>query len=442
MMSHQRAPHLPTRPAGRRALAACLAVGSFVLSCHAGCRRTAAGEPGTDAAGTAATAPGKVVAGSPPAAWVRPPLIDFHGHLSLDGLDRLVQIMNENGIERIVNLSGGSYRRGPQAWAEAKFLADQLGGRVLNFFNPDWTAVDEAGWGARETERLQVAVERFGFRGVKISKGLGLGVTDAADRLLRPDDARLQPLWRKAAELGVPVSIHVADPRAFWWPLDPRNERWDELKAHPYWTYHGRPEVPSWAELLQAAERLYRQNPRTIFVAVHFGNCGEDLAYVDGLLERNQNVFIDLAARVGEFGRHPADSVRAFFVKYRDRIVFGTDIGVGADGLMLGSNGEVEPTLADVKPFYDAHWRYLETADKQIAHPSPIQGGWKIDGAAIPRDVLTQVYRGNATQLLDRAWVLQRQKTQPESALPPAEVPAPAPGNPPPELAEVPTGTQ
>ncbi|MSP90317.1 MAG: hypothetical protein EXR79_00690 [Myxococcales bacterium] len=416
------------RPQGPGSAALCALSAVFALSCHVGCRRAALEQ--VDASAPAATGP----SGSLRAGWTRPPVVDFHGHLSLDGLDRLVQIMNENGIERIVNLSGGSYRRGPQAWAEAKFLSDQLGGRVLNFFNPDWTLIDDASWGQREAERLQVAVERFGFRGVKISKGLGLGVADAAGRLLSPDDARLHVLWRKAAELGIPVSIHVADPRAFWWPLDPRNERWDELKAHPYWTYHGRPEVPSWSALLQAAERLYRQNPRTIFVAVHFGNCGEDLAYVDGLLDRNQNVFIDISARLGEFGRHPAERVRAFFAKHQDRIVFGTDIGVGADGLMLGSNGETEPTLPDVKPFYDAHWRYLETGQRQIAHPSPIQGAWPVDAAEIAPEVLAKVYRGNATHLLDRAWVRQRQNAQPEAAPSPVDVPAPSAGNPPPEV--------
>lgn len=294
-------------------------------------------------------------------------------------------------------------------------LADALGGRVLNFMNPDWSGFGQPEWATREAGRLEDAVTHYQFRGLKIAKILGLGAMDeTTGQLVKVDDPRLNPLWQKCAELGIPVTIHVADPRAFWWPLNPDNERWDELKVHPGWAYGpiapelaaqlpARPKPPSWAELLRAAERMYRANPRTTFVAVHFGNAAEDLDYVDGLLARNDNVYIDLAARVGEFGRHPVAKLQAFFAKWQDRIVFGTDIGIGSDFLMLGSNGAVEPQLPDVRPFYEAHFRFLETAQKQIAHPSPIQGNWRVDAIDLPASVLQKVYHDNAMHLLDRA---------------------------------------
>jgi predicted TIM-barrel fold metal-dependent hydrolase len=349
----------------------------------------------------------------PPAPWQRPPVIDFHGHLSLDGQERIAQILTENGIERMINLSGGNSRRGGAQWQEAKQLADRFGGRIINFATPDWRGFGQAGWAEKEAAALAQAVNQFGFAGLKISKALGLGATDETDQLIAPDDPRVGPLWAKAADLGIPVAIHIADPRAFWLPLTPENERWDELQAHPYWAYGPmppalasqvppRPPMLSWEALLQASERLYRQNPRTTFVAVHMGNCAEDLDWVSGLLARNPNVHVDLAARFGEFGRHPPDKVRAFFAQWQDRIVFGTDIGIGSDFLMLGSNGAVEPTIVDVKPFYDAHWRYLEGSERQIAHPSPIQGNWRIDAVGLAPAILDKVYRGNALKLLDR----------------------------------------
>lgn len=359
----------------------------------------------------------------PPAKpYQRANVVDFHAHLSLDGADRIAQIMQESGISLMINLSGGSARRGTEQWEASQQLAKLLHGKIVNFAMPNWKGFGEPGWAAREAAALEVAVRQFGFRGMKITKGLGLGYQDEKDRLIAPDDPRLQPLWEKAGELGIPVSIHTGDPRAFWWPLSEKNERWDELGVHPYWAYGPvptallqqfepqvqemvmqRPQVASWTELLRQSERMFRRNPKTTYVAVHFGNCGEDLDYVDGVLTRNPNVYIDTAARVGEFGRHPAEQVRAFFIKWQDRIVFGTDIGIGADGLMLGSNGAVEPTMRDVKPFYDAHWRYLETTDKAIAHPSPIQGRWTVDAIGLPGDVLDKLYHKNAEKLLDAA---------------------------------------
>lgn len=348
-------------------------------------------------------------AATTPVSWhrsgYRPPgIVDFHGHLSFSGLERIKRHMATNGIERIVNLSGGSGRRGGVAWKYATVLAQRLDGRIVNFMNVQWAGCCSKAWADREIASLRFVVGRLGYKGLKISKALGLGAQDEAGKLVAVDDMRLDPLWRAAAELRVPVSIHVADPRAFWQPLDEKNERYAELSVHPGWSYHGE-QVPSWTAMLDAAERLFARHKDTTFVAVHFGNAAEDIERVDRMLTRLPNVHIDIAARVGEFGRHPAARVRKFFIKHQDRVLFGTDIGIADDYLMLGSNGKELPTDRDVQPFYDAHFRYLEGAAKQIAHPTPIQGPWKIDAVGLPGEVLDKLYRGNALRLLARVRV-------------------------------------
>jgi len=334
-----------------------------------------------------------------PKPWERPAIIDFHAHLGLDGLDRTVQIMTENNIRLFVNLSGGSFGYGGLSYMEALELQRRLPGRVVNFYNPDWQRYDAADFGELEAKRLERA-KKDGFKGVKIAKVLGLGLRDMEHKLVPVDTPKLDALWKKAGELGLPVSIHVGDPKAFWLPPTPDNERYDELHVHPRWSNFGKPGVPTFQELLDAVERVYAKFPGTTFVAVHFGNCAEDLDYVDALLDRRPNLNIDIAARVPEFGRHAPEKVRAFFAKHQDRILFGTDIGIGSDYLMLGSTGEDTAEMKDVRPFYDAHWRYLETADKAMAHPTPIQGRWTVDAASVPCDVLDKVYYKNAERLL------------------------------------------
>lgn len=326
----------------------------------------------------------------------RIPIIDAHAHLSYFGAGRLARIMDDNGIRLMVNLSGGSPGRGME---QAVALAQLMEGRVVNFYNPDWSRIDEPDFGVVEAIRLEDAVRSYGYKGLKIAKTLGLGVRWASAMLVEVDDPVMDPLWEKAGELGIPVSIHTADPKAFFEPLTPENERWEELSVHPSWSFHGG-DYPTFGELMDALERVVARHPRTTFIGVHFGNNAEDLHWVDRMLDTYPNFMIDIAARVGEFGRHPADEVRAFFIEHQDRIVFGTDIGVGPNHLMLGSNGAEEPRMSDVKPFYDAHFRYLETNDRQIDHPAPIQGRWKVDAIGLPPEVLRKVYADNAERII------------------------------------------
>jgi predicted TIM-barrel fold metal-dependent hydrolase len=325
----------------------------------------------------------------------RPKIIDVHAHLDAGAVARIARIMDNNGIEVMVNLSGGNLSRGIR---RTLALERALPGRIISFYTPDWSDINEPWWGAREAHGLEVAVQRFGFVGLKISKALGLFLRDPAGRTIDVDDPRLDMLWERAGQLGVPVAIHTGDPKAFWEPNTPHNERYAELGSHPGWSFHGEP-VPSREELLAARDRMLERHMATTFICVHFGNNPEDAEYVGSLLERYPNAYVDIAARVPEIGRHPAKTVKALFERFQDRILFGTDIGISQGGIMLGSTGEDEPTEADADRFYDTHWRFFETNDRGFAHPTPIQGDWTIDAIGLSPAVLQKIYRDNAIAL-------------------------------------------
>ncbi|HXG48739.1 MAG TPA: amidohydrolase family protein, partial [Methylomirabilota bacterium] len=336
-------------------------------------------------------------------------LIDLHMHVSYttQHLARAVRIMDAAGLGLGVNLSGGTVtpgtNGGPSEFERNKKLADDLfPGRFLHYFNLDYKGWDAPDFSERAARQVEEA-HRLGAAGLKEFKRLGLYLRDGQGRLLKIDDPKLDPVWRRCGELNLPVSIHVGDPRAFWLPFDASNERWKELKDHRNWWFGDTNVYPPRLELLEALNRVIARHPKTTFVCVHFANNPEDLEWVDQALDRLPNMHADLAARIPEIGRHDPDRVHRLFVKHQDRILFATDFMV-YDRLILGSSGnEPPPTDDEAATFYRKHWRWLETRDRDWAHMTPIQGDWNISSVGLPNDVLRKIYFDNARRLLARS---------------------------------------
>ena len=329
------------------------------------------------------------------------PRVDVHTHIEPGALPRAVKMLGDHRIVYLVNLSGGVPGGGglEETLAEAKAV-----GHTSVFTNPAFSEIKKGpGYGARMAAKIKQAKD-MGARGVKISKGLGLGYVNGRGELVAVDDKGLDPVFEMAGKLGMPIAIHTGDPKAFWKPPTPDNERFDELRVHPQWSFFGAP--VTWDELYAQFERRVQRHPKTRFIGVHFGNDPEDPAHVAAMLDRHPNMYVDTAARVPEIGRvdanHDAARLRAFFAKYQDRILFGTDVGVGnaPEDLMLGSTGATPPGPEDVERFFESTWRWFETDDKQIPTPTPIQGRWNVDGIGAPREVLEKVYYKNAMKLI------------------------------------------
>jgi predicted TIM-barrel fold metal-dependent hydrolase len=328
----------------------------------------------------------------------RRPIIDSHVHIvpTEACLKRALKIFDAAGITRFCAKSAGFY---PSARFQATVaMAKKLGPRFAFFANIDWRGIDDSDWPEREARRLSKEVA-LGARGVKIFKNLGLGVRTADGKLLAIDDARMDPLMKRAAELGAIVAMHTSDPLAFFTPPTPDNERYLELLFAPSWSFYGQ-DFPSRSELFAARERLIARHPETTFLLIHLANNPEDLAYVDRLLSAHPNVYVDTSARVGEIGRHPAEQVRAFFIKYQDRILFGSDIVIDPGGLQLGSLSIWPDDDSDAARFYAAHREYFETDHRRIDHPTPIQGDWKVDAINLPDEVIEKFYVKNAEKLI------------------------------------------
>jgi predicted TIM-barrel fold metal-dependent hydrolase len=283
-------------------------------------------------------------------------IIDLHQHIGFTetNLARCIAIMDASGIGIGVNLSGGvtSSRSGnPSPFQKNKELADRLyPGRFIHYMNLDFAKWDEPDFSADAVHQIEEG-RRLGAAGLKQEKTLGLYLRDKAGNLIKIDDPRLDPVWKRCGELNMPVSIHVADPAAFWLPFDDKNERWKELKDHRAWWFGDPKMYPPRMELLEALNRVIERHPETTFVCVHFANNAEDLEWVDKMLDRFPNMNADLAARVPEIGRHEPEKVRKLFIKHQDRIFFATDFQVHRT-MILGSSGNgPAPTDDDARDF-------------------------------------------------------------------------------------------
>lgn len=316
------------------------------------------------------------------------PVIDAHNHLGEFGgdwirrpLSDLLDQLDQAGVIGYVDLDGG--------WGEAvlqehlDLLKSATPERFRVFGGVDWGAWAEKGeafpeWAAARL-RMQAA---WGAQGLKIWKGLGLQVRDHLGELVQVDDSRLDPIWQTAGELGLPVVIHVADPVAFFDPVDENNERWEELGQHPDWAFTS-PPFPPFLEIVNGLANLVARHSQTTFIGAHVGCYAENLAWVGALLDRCPNFYIDISARIGELGRQPY-TARKFFLRYAERILFGSDLGP-------------DPGT------YRLMYRFLETDDEYFnynASKTPRQGRWHVCGLYLPEDVLKKVYRENAERVL------------------------------------------
>ncbi len=308
------------------------------------------------------------------------PVIDIHNHLGeLANTEKYLAEMEAAGVWKCVSLDANSEKDFyKEHLRESQKVSKE---RFLLFFRPDFSRIDEPDFGKNEAKRLEAAV-KMGVRGLKISKDLGLKWKDKTGKLVPVDDPRIDPIWAKCGELGIPVMIHVSDPKAFFTPVDRYNERYDELGDHPDWSFYGN-EFPSKDDILAQRNRIIERHPGTIFIGAHMGNLPEELGKVGIWLDTYPNFYVDIDARISELGRQPY-TARKFFIKYQDRVLFGTDTPPNAEA-------------------YRIYYRFLETDDEYIdpAAGHHLQGRWMIYGVFLPDDVLEKIYNKNALKILN-----------------------------------------
>ncbi len=299
--------------------------------------------------------------------------------------DRLVKSMDSVGVKIIVNTDG--FRDNAEKYV--KLYPDRF---IIFFptgFPPNIMTNQEL---ANLPKMLEDAVKKGAKGDGEIWKYLGLRTRDETGKVIPVDDPRIDPLWSKAGELGIPILWHMIDVPANFQPIDRHNERYIMLSKYPIFSHYAPGIIPPRDTLIKDRENVFRKHPNTIFIGCHMGMNADDLTYVAYLLDTFPNYYVEISTVLSELGRQPY-TARKFFIKYQDRILFGTD-----GGSLFGVKGWT------VEKFYQAYFEFLETDNEYIKYPMQgaiNQGSWRIYGINLPDSVLQKIYYKNAEKILN-----------------------------------------
>ena len=314
------------------------------------------------------------------------PFIDIHSHqggINESKIHQLTSEMNEINMAIMINLSGRGFGQG-NSNTQQEYIKGMMGefknyapGRFMVFTNLNFNGFGTPEWTALTVKELEEDVEA-GAVGLKIYKSLGLNSKDNNGNRIPVDHPDLDPVWKKAGELGIPVLIHSADPAQFWQSMDSTNERWLELKLNPNRKRSDTDPAP-FAQIMTEQHNVFAKHPETTFINAHMGWMANDLDAAGAHLDKYQNVNYEIGAIIAELGRQPRRA-KEFFTKYQDRILFGKD-------------------AYNKEEFY-TYFRVLETEDEYFPYYKKYHAYWKMYGLGLSDEVLKKVYYKNALRIV------------------------------------------
>lgn len=312
------------------------------------------------------------------------PFIDVHNHqwrMGNQNLGELASKMSELNMKVMVNLSGRGWNRNGDGFL-AKVMRNvkdsKHKNRFIVFTNISFKGIDDPDWTKTTVAQIERDVKKYGVNGLKIYKNLGLTAKDSKGKRIAVDDPRLDAVWAKCGELGIPVLIHTGEPFQFWLPRDSRNERWLELKQKPG-RYRDPRKFPSWEAVMKEQHNIFRKHKNTKFIDAHLGWMGNDLNRLGKLLDECPNVYTEIGAVLAELGRQPRFA-RKWLIKYQDRVMFGKDTWKPKE--------------------YPVYFRVLETEDEYFNYYRKRHAHWKMYGLNLPNEVLKKLYYKNALQVI------------------------------------------
>lgn len=307
----------------------------------------------------------------------RYPAIDMHSHAytrSAEQVDEWVKIMDKTGIEKTIILSGETGAKFDSVYNVYAKYPD----RFDVWCGLDFTGYDKPGFGPGATAELERCF-KVGAKGVGElgDKGKGFFYSDPPAYGMHADDPRMDAIWEKCAELGMPINIHVGEPQWFYEPMDSTN---DGLMNALEWRLDNQEGILNLQEVVKTLENAVAKHSNTIFVACHLANLNHDLEALGKIFDQYDNFYADISARYAENAPVPKYTAK-FMEKYQDRLVYGTDMGFNEN-------------------MYHITFRILESADEHFYEIEQFGYHWPLYGLELSDGTLKKLYRENALKII------------------------------------------
>jgi predicted TIM-barrel fold metal-dependent hydrolase len=194
--------------------------------------------------------------------------------------------------------------------------------------------------------------------------------------------------------LGIPLIGHQGEPYNCWLPLERMTTENDRsyFREHPQYHMYLQPDMPSYEDQMAARDRMLERHPGLRFIGAHMASLEWDVDRLGDFLDAHPDAVIDLAARMTQVqyqSHRDRERVRGFFIRYQDRILYGSD-------LTFAPGADAATFRTDAHATWTSDWAYLATDELQRVDDI----GADVVGLQLPRTVIDRIYYGNAQRLL------------------------------------------
>lgn len=323
--------------------------------------------------------------------------IDIHVHVNADNSAFLEQAQADNFRILTINVD---YPDFPPIEVQQKIaisLKKMYPDRIAyasTFHMDGWDSPD---WQQKIIDHLD-STFAAGAVAVKVWKNIGMSFRDQDSNLVMIDDPKFDRIFRHLHDKKIPLFSHAGEPKDCWLPSEEMMVNGDKeyFKEHPQYYMYLHPEMPSYEEQMQARDRMLEKNKDLVFMGVHLASLEWSVDEIAKFLERFPHAVVDIAARSGQLqyqSSRDREKVRQFFIKYQDRLLYGTDAVQDPDA-------EPDEFKKEIHQKWLSDWKYFNTDSTMSV--SDLDNSFQ--GLALPAKVIDKFYHINAEKLVRHAW--------------------------------------